>query len=297
MAARVTLEQWRAFLAVVDHGGYAQAAEKLHRSQSSISYGVAKLQQQLGAELLVVEGRKARLTELGEIMVRRARQLLQDAADIELLAGQWAAGWVPEIELVVDAAFPNRLLMVALKRFAQISQGTQVRLREEILSGVDAALQSGTVDLAIAAQVPDGFLGGQLLEIEFAAVAHRDHPLHQHGRPLISRDISREVQVVVSDSGPQQRDVGWLDAKQRWTVSSLETAEAVLCEGLGFGWLPRHQVQPRLDSGELKILPLREGACYRAQLYLIYGQPGEPDLASQALAQVFSELVPDSAVE
>ena len=44
---RVTLDQWRTLAAVVDHGGFAQTAEHLHRSQSSVSYTVAKLQEQL----------------------------------------------------------------------------------------------------------------------------------------------------------------------------------------------------------------------------------------------------------
>ena len=56
-APRVTLEQWRVLQAVVDHGGFAQAAEALHKSQSSISYTVAKLQEQLGFPLLAIEGR------------------------------------------------------------------------------------------------------------------------------------------------------------------------------------------------------------------------------------------------
>ncbi|HCW95511.1 MAG TPA: LysR family transcriptional regulator, partial [Pseudomonas sp.] len=38
---RVTLEQWRTLQAVIDSGGFAQAAEVLHRSQSSVSYTVA----------------------------------------------------------------------------------------------------------------------------------------------------------------------------------------------------------------------------------------------------------------
>lgn len=45
---KVTLDQWRALQAVIDHGGFAQAAEKLHRSQSSVSYAVNRLQELLG---------------------------------------------------------------------------------------------------------------------------------------------------------------------------------------------------------------------------------------------------------
>ena len=54
-APRVTLDQWRTLQAVVDHGGFAQAAEALHRSQSSVSYTVARMQEQLGAPLLRIE--------------------------------------------------------------------------------------------------------------------------------------------------------------------------------------------------------------------------------------------------
>ena len=64
-APRVTLDQWRTLQAVVDHGGFAQAAEALHRSQSSVSYTVARMQDQLGVPLLRIDGRKAVLTEAG----------------------------------------------------------------------------------------------------------------------------------------------------------------------------------------------------------------------------------------
>ncbi|MGL5500833.1 MAG: helix-turn-helix domain-containing protein, partial [Plesiomonas shigelloides] len=61
MSARpkTTLEQWRMFQAVVDCGGYAQAADKLNKSQSSLNHAVTKLQDMLGVQLLEVRGRKA----------------------------------------------------------------------------------------------------------------------------------------------------------------------------------------------------------------------------------------------
>ena len=83
---RVSLEQWRVLQAVVDCGGYAQAAEYLHRSQSSVSYTVARLQEQLGIRLLQIEGRKAGLTEAGEALLRRSRHLLDAALDLEQFA-------------------------------------------------------------------------------------------------------------------------------------------------------------------------------------------------------------------
>jgi DNA-binding transcriptional LysR family regulator len=84
--AKSTLEQWRIVQAVVDFGGYAQAAEKLNKSQSSLNHAVSKLQHQLGINLLEVKGRKAYLTEQGEVLLRRSRHLTQSVEELEQLA-------------------------------------------------------------------------------------------------------------------------------------------------------------------------------------------------------------------
>ena len=59
---RTTLEQWAVLAAVIDRGGFAQAAAALHRSQSAVSYAVARLQELLDTPLLSLKGRKAVLT-------------------------------------------------------------------------------------------------------------------------------------------------------------------------------------------------------------------------------------------
>ena len=74
------------FKAVVEYGGYAQAADAIHKSQSTISYGVHKLQEQLGVQLLEVEGRKAVLTDHGKILLQRADQLLDQAENLDKVA-------------------------------------------------------------------------------------------------------------------------------------------------------------------------------------------------------------------
>lgn len=290
-APRVSLDQWRALQAVVDAGGFAQAAERLHRSQSSVSYAVAKLQEQLGVQLLEIQGRKAQLTEAGEVLLRRSRQLLGDAAEIEQLARSLEQGWEAEVVLVVDAAYPTATLMEVLRQFAASCQTTRVQLNEVVLSGADEALLEGRADLAIAAQVPPGFLGDRLLEVELIAVAHRDHPLHRSAQPLTSEALRRELQVVIRDSGLYlKRNIGWLDAEQRWTVSSFETAVAAVRSGLGFGWLPRHQIETELAQGLLLPLPLREGGRQRAPLHLVYGRSEAIGPATQRLAQLFREV-------
>ncbi|MDT8405260.1 LysR family transcriptional regulator [Sulfuriflexus sp.] len=287
---RVTLEQWRALQAVVDNGGFAQAATALHRSQSSVSYTLAKLQEQLGIPVLRIEGRKAILTDEGEVLLRRARHLLQEAIELEQFAAGLGLGWETEVHLVVDAAFPTDLLLRALSRFAPRSHGSRVQLNEVVLSGAEEALAQGSADLVIGASMPAGFLGDPLLDIEFIAVSHASHPLQQLQRQITTSDLERELQIVIRDSGVrQQRDVGWLGAEHRWSVSSMETAITAVVDGLGYCWLPEHSICKQLEAGVLKALPLREGGRYKATLYLVYGQPGEPGPGTQLLAELLRD--------
>jgi DNA-binding transcriptional LysR family regulator len=285
---KTTLDQWRTLQAVVDHGGFAQASTKLHRSQSAVSYTVAKLQETLGLELLRIDGRKAQLTEVGSVLLQRSRQLTSEAAELEQLANNLASGWEAEIHLVVDEAYPADVLMQTLKTFEPVSQGTRVLLKEVVMSGGEDALRQQQADLVITGIIPANYLGNKLLEIEFIAVAHPDHPLHQLQRELTLNDLEKHMQVVISDSGvTNPRDFGWLDAKQRWSVTNMNTALMVITHGLGFGWLPEHQIRKSLRQGIIKPLPMREGQSYFAHMYLIYGNADQAGPATRQLAALF----------
>ena len=165
-------------------------------------------------------------------------------------------GWEAEVRLVVDAAYPSARLVRALTAFMPQSRGCRVRLREEVLSGVEELLLDGMADLAICGFIIPGYLGTEMSDVEFVAVAHPDHSLHRLNRELSFHDLESQMQVVIRDSGRQQpRDVGWLGAEQRWTVGSLATAATFVGSGLGFAWLPRHMIERELKEGVLKQLP------------------------------------------
>jgi len=89
---RISLEQWRSLLAVVDAGGYAQAAEALHKSQSAVTYAVQKIEALLAVKVFEVIGRKAHLTSTGEVLYRRAKALLDESGALEGAARRLAAG-------------------------------------------------------------------------------------------------------------------------------------------------------------------------------------------------------------
>lgn len=289
---RVTLEQWRVFHAIIDHGGYAQAATYLHRSQSAVSYAMSRLQEQLGIPLLKIEGRKALLTEQGQILLQRSRRLVSEAGEIESFARHLSQGREAEIKFVVDAAFPNDLLMSALSTFAKQSQGTRVQLREVILSGASDALLSGEAELVIGAEIPSGMLADPLIEVELIAVAHPEHPLHQLNHKLTSPDLAQHMHVVIRDSGQNEKmDVGWLSSQDRWTVSSIDSALSAIVSGLGYGWIPNNRLVEALGDNQLKPLKLEQGSTYKAHLFMSYGHPENVGPATRELAEIIQHTV------
>ncbi len=291
-APRVSLEQWRAFQAVVDYGGFAQAARQLHRSQSAISYTVGKLQEQLGINLLQIEGRRALLTETGEVLLRHSRHLLRQALELENIADSLEQGWEPNIHIVVDNLFPSEILMAALQQFNPLSHGCAVNLTEVMLAGAEDMIHDNKADIAITSRMPNNSLGEQFFKIKFIAVAKADHALFSLNRKITMSDLEREMQMVISDSGNRKRiDAGWLDAERRWTVSSLETAIVAVSNGLGFAWLPEHRIKTLLQQKILSPLPLTEGAVFNASLYLVLKSNPGPGV------RLFSEILQQTIVD
>src|ERR1700692_1841965 len=193
---RISLEQWRSLLAVVDAGGYAQADAVLHKSQSAVTYAVQRMEALLSVKVFEVVGRKAHLTPTGEVLYRRAKALLEEAGALESAAGSLAAGWEPELRLAVEIIFPTWMLLQCFTRFAEERPQTRIELYESVLSGTEEALLQRKVDLAICSQVAPGFAGDPLMRIRFVAAAHPDHPLSQLGRERTLREFRQHSHLV-----------------------------------------------------------------------------------------------------
>lgn len=289
---KVTLEQWRVFQAIIEQGGYSQAAAYLHRSQSAVSYSMSRLQDQLGIALLKIEGRKALLTEQGKIMLQRSSKLISDAGEIENFAHHLSHGREAEIKFVVDSAFPNDLLMSALAQFSKQSQGTRVQLQEVILSGATDALMNDEADLVIGVESPAHFLSDPIIDIELIAVARADHPLLQLEREITTVDLAQHTHVVIQDSGQGEKmDVGWLSSQDRWTVSSIESALSAIEHGLGYGWIPTNRLVEGLGDGTLKPLSLEQGSSYKAFLFMSFGHSHNIGPATRELAEIMKNTV------
>ncbi len=280
------MEQWRSLCAVVDAGGYAQAAERLHKSQSAITYAVQKVERLLGVKVFEIQGRRAVLTTDGQVLYRRAGALLEEAAALEGAGDRLAEGWEPEIRMAVDIVFPTWLMLQCLATFISEQPTVRVDLLETAVGGGEAALREHQVDLAISPIVPLGFFANPLLRVRFIAVAASTHPLHQLGRELNSEDLRRYRQLVIRDSDPQRtHDAGWLGAEARLTLTHKATSIRAACMGLGFAWYAEDTIRDELAAGVLKPLPLREGGERYVQLYLVfpdrdYAGPGARRLAA-----------------
>src|SRR5262245_25642227 len=173
---RISLEQWRCLAAVVEAGGYAQAAQALHKSQSSVTYAVQKLESMLKVRAFEIQGRKAVLTPTGQMLYRRAQLLLDDAAGMERAARKVSAGWETEICVAMEVLFPVWLMLDCLRRFGDESPQTHVELLETVIDGTQEAIQNGVADTALTPHIPPGFSGEPLSTVRFVPVAHPDHP-------------------------------------------------------------------------------------------------------------------------
>jgi len=289
---KIGLEQWRALAAVVEAGGYAQAAGALHKSQSAVTYAVQKIDSLLGVKVFEIQGRKAVLTPTGQLLYRRAKGLLEEAAGLERAAGALSAGWEAEIRLAVEIIFPNRLLLKALERFGAESPQTRIEVIESVLGGTSEALLQGQTDLAISPHIPPGFLGDRLMQMRMLLVTHPEHPLHHLGRPVKREDLRAHRHLVVRDSGSQrEKSPLLLEAKQRWTFSHLATSIQAARMGYGFAWLPEDKISEELARGELKPLPMESGQERFGTLYLIFADRDYAGPGTLRLAELLKETV------
>ena len=286
--SKTTLEQWAVLASVVDEGGFAQAANVLHRSQSAVSYAVGRLQEALGLPLLELNGRKSVLTPHGKTLLGRARPLLRDLDTLEAVARSLKQGWEPELKLVVDAAFPRTQLFAIVADLQRACPSTDIQLADAVLSGAEEAITERHADVVVSSRVPPGFLGDRLLDVEFIAVARSDHPLLRIDHTLTLDDLTRHVQAVVRDSGSAQpRDEGWLGADHRYTVSSMESSVGLVLAGLAYAWLPEHVLANYLRDGVLRRIPLAGGGSRTVTLHIVMVRPELAGPATTAAVATF----------
>lgn len=257
--AKTTIEQWRILSAVVEFGSYAKASDALSKSQSSLNHAVAKLQSQLGIALVEVDGRKTKLTDAGYAMLRRSKKLLEDIQSLEEFANTLNGGWEAEISIACEILYPKQRLLKVLQEYWPQSRGSRLRIRDEVISGATDAIKNRSADIVICPSAHEGVNGNHLCTTTMLPVCHPEHLIQQQSS-ISQNELAAHLQVVISDTGVEKADKGWLKSEQRWSVSNFYEAITILNQGIGFCWAPLHVVDPLLKQGVLKTINLENSA-------------------------------------
>ncbi len=242
----------------IDRGGsFAAAAKELFRVPSTVSYAVAKLEEDLGIQLFERAGPRVTLTEAGRTLLDEGRHLLLAARDLEHKLRRVASGWEAEFSIALDVLFPALLLADDIRDFYQATDSTRLRLSYEALSGTWEALLDRRVDLVIGAagEGPPGggYSTAPLGSLPFVFVVAPSHPLAAMDRPLRKEDLMSHRMVAVADTARRlpPRTVGLLMGQDTLSVQSM--ADKLNCQlaGLGGGYLPAAWVGPAIAAGKL----------------------------------------------
>lgn len=269
---KLSLEAIEVVDAIDRHGSFAAAAARLNKVPSTISYAVAKLEEQLGMQLFERNGPRIALTAAGSEMLKEGRWLLGAASDLESRMRQIATGFESELRLVHDSLIPTEALIDDVRAFEELRCGTRLRIGCEALTGSWEALREGRADVVIAAgegPAGGGYQAVMVGSLDFAFCVAPTHALARVARmgsaasamsPLQRGDLLEHNAIVVSDSARtlSDRTVGLLAGQPRIAVPSMAAKIACQVAGLGHGFLPRACVEGELARGTLVELQTEE---------------------------------------
>ncbi len=261
---KLSLDALQILDAIDRRGSFAAAGKALHKVPSTISYTVAKLEEDLGVQLFDRVGPRAHLTPAGEALLEEGRHLLRAARELEMRVRRVASGWEAELTVAVDSMFVPALLAEDVRAFNAVAEQTRMRLITESLSGTWEALLDRRADLLVGAagEGPSG--GGYVVEpmgvVRFVFAVSPFHPLAAVPEPLGREQLATHCAIAVADSARRllPRTVGLLMGQETVTVPDMVSKFRLQCAGLGFGFLPEPYVQQAVRDGRLVIKQVEE---------------------------------------
>lgn len=288
---------WHWLETVIELGGLKPASERLHRTPSTISHAIKQLERRIGVTLVETRARRIQLTEAGSILLEHMRPLIRELEGVRGVIEQFRDTGASVMRIAVDQVFPHDRLIESVARFSGQYPHTRIELFETVLGGGPAMFRDGEVGIYLGVEPIGDHTGLQVGRLRFVPCVGPGHPLADKvaglpaGQRLAEGQLRQHRQVVLRDSHPERSaNAGWLGAAQRITVDHLHTAVELIRSGLGFGWLPEHEVHLAPD---LAVLPVDDGLCVEAALKL-YRQR---DLTASPVHQCMMESLVDTASE
>ncbi|MFJ8814480.1 LysR family transcriptional regulator [Amycolatopsis thermoflava] len=290
------LRQLSYFVAVAEELSFTRASQRLRVVQSAVSTAIRALEREVGAELFDRDSRRVALTAAGAAMLPEARTALAAAR----AAAQAAAGASGEVR---GAVTMGTLLSTGrvnvprlLGRFSRRHPHAAVRLQYSPSgsAGHVRAVLDGRMDLALASlagKVPAGLAHEIVTEEDLSLLAAPDHPLASRSGVTLA-DLAEES-FVDFPAGWGNRTLvdrafagAGLSRQVPLEVSDYGTARALICQGLGIGFLPSGAAG---NMAGVVPVPLAEPLRWSVSLIHATARPLSP-AAAALLREVHAEL-------
>jgi len=234
------LDLLRSFVSVVDTGGFTRAGERVHKTQSTVSQQIRRLEEDIGRPLLIRAGRRVVPTEDGERLLSYARRMLALAEEArDVLARPVTEG---AVRLGIPEDFAAYRLTELLASFSRARPGLRLDVRADQSKHLRRDMERGDLDIALLKRV-----AGQKGAI--AVWPERVHWVTSRTHPV---DLARpSIPLVGFPTGCLYRAgaIHAIEAAGRawhmaYTSSSLAGIQAAVAAGLGLSILSEIAIQP-----------------------------------------------------
>jgi DNA-binding transcriptional LysR family regulator len=244
------LELLRSFVSVVDSGGFTRAGERVHRTQSTVSQQIKRLEEDVGQPLLNRNGKDVTPTEAGERLLSYARRLLslaEEARDVVTRPSNEGA-----VRLGIPEDFAAYRLAKLLASFSRSHPGLRLDVRADQAIYLRRDLESGELDLALIKRDANEKGGIAVWPERVHWVTSKSHPIDAKtgSVPLIGFPAgclyrTRAIHAIESAGRP------WHMA---YTSSSLAGIQAAVAAGLGLSILSEIAIQ-----ADHRVLTAKDG--------------------------------------
>jgi DNA-binding transcriptional LysR family regulator len=251
----LTIHQLLCFDAVVTESSFQAAAEKLRRSQPTVSSSVKNLETQLRLNLLDRSGYRVALTQAGRSFHERTRVFLQELQTLRNHAAQLAMGEESELRVVIGDLCPLPETLKLLRRFFDRCPGTRLHLHFEAISGPWERLLDDEADLIFhhidKADPRLDFI--DLFRVKLVPVVAPNFLRFPISRSITPEQMRDYVQCVIRDSARRgtQRDYFLVEGARSWTVSDQLMKRELILQGMGWGHMPKYLIAQDLRRGRL----------------------------------------------
>jgi LysR family transcriptional regulator, hydrogen peroxide-inducible genes activator len=254
----VTLRQLRYFDALARHGHFGRAAEACSISQPALSMQIKELEQTLGGALLERSARQVALTQFGEELLQRVRDILRSVDELgdfarasqDRLAGRLRVGMIPTVA--------PYLLPKVIENLARLHPELDIHVRETLTPKLIKEVAEGRLDTAIVAlPVSEPSLTEVALFTENFLLVR---PGEAEGTPVPSREMLREMRLLLLEEGHCFRDQALSFCNMQSSpprevldASSLSTLVQMVGAGIGVTLIPEMAVAVETRSAPVSV--------------------------------------------